>query len=76
LPDGLFSNQKYLFDKIWMALELKMLLHIFNDLLEYFTAIWYKLQPFGIVYIYSKIDGWRTNIIFVLAAWHSGHRIT
>jgi hypothetical protein len=35
--------------KILRALEWKMLVCIFYDLMEYFTAIWYNLRQFGIV---------------------------
>jgi hypothetical protein len=46
LPDGLFSDQKSQFLQILEGLG--MLVFCF-DHLEYFTAIWYNLWPFGIV---------------------------
>jgi hypothetical protein len=45
LPDGLFSNQ---ISQFWRAVEWKTF-GIFYDNLEYYTAIWYKLWPLGIV---------------------------
>jgi hypothetical protein len=50
LPDGLFSNQKI---QIWVTLDG---LRMENDgilygHLEYFTAIWYILWPFGNVVV-------------------------
>jgi hypothetical protein len=49
LPDGLFSNQKSQFGQILGALR-KENVGIFYDHLEYFTAIWNILLPFGIIY--------------------------
>jgi hypothetical protein len=34
--------------KFWRALEWKMLVYICYDHLEYFTAFWFILWPFGI----------------------------
>jgi hypothetical protein len=48
LPDGLFSNQKSEFGYILVGLGMEKV-GIFYDYLEYFTAIWYILWPFGIV---------------------------
>jgi hypothetical protein len=47
LPDGLFSNQK---SQFWLNLEgLRMgNVVILYHQLEYFTAIWYNLWPFGV----------------------------
>jgi hypothetical protein len=49
LPDGLFSNQESRFGSILEGLEMENV-GIFYDRLEYFTAIWYNLWPFGIAY--------------------------
>jgi hypothetical protein len=43
-----FQTENPKFGSIWRALEWKNVF-IFHDSLEYFTAIWYKLWPFGIV---------------------------
>jgi hypothetical protein len=48
LPDGLFSNQKSRFGQVLDGLRLENV-DIFYGHLEHFTAIWYNLQPFGIV---------------------------
>jgi hypothetical protein len=48
LPDGSFSNQKFKFGYILEGLGIKNVV-IFLDHLEYFTATWYNLWPFGIV---------------------------
>jgi hypothetical protein len=48
LPDGLLSNQKSQFWKNFGSLGIENVVIIY-DLLEYFTTIWYNLQPFGIV---------------------------
>jgi hypothetical protein len=48
LPDGLFSNQKSHFGLILEGLRMENVV-IFYDHLEYFTAIWYNVWPFGIV---------------------------
>jgi hypothetical protein len=48
LPDDLFSNQKK-FGQILEYLGMEDV-GIFYDHLEYFTAIWYILRPFGIFY--------------------------
>jgi hypothetical protein len=48
LPNGLFSNQKSLFWKKLDGIGIENVV-IFNYLWEFFTAIWYYLQPFGIV---------------------------
>jgi hypothetical protein len=47
LPDGLFSNQKYHYEKILECLAMANL-GIFYDLFVYFTAIGNNLRPFGI----------------------------
>jgi hypothetical protein len=47
LPDGLFSNQKSRFGKNFEGLGMENV-GMFYDHLEYFTAIWYNLGPFGI----------------------------
>jgi cellulose synthase/poly-beta-1,6-N-acetylglucosamine synthase-like glycosyltransferase len=49
LPDGLFSYQESQFEKILEGLGIENVC-IFNNFLEYFTAIWYILRPFGIFY--------------------------
>jgi hypothetical protein len=46
LPDGLFSHQKSQFESILEDLRMKNVC-IFYDHLEYFTATWYNLWPFG-----------------------------
>jgi hypothetical protein len=43
-----FQTQNANFGKIWRALEWKILLYFYAHL-EYFTAIWFNLWPFGIV---------------------------
>jgi hypothetical protein len=48
LPDGLFSNQKSRLGKNLEGLGIENVV-TFYDHLEYFTAIWHNLQPFGIV---------------------------
>jgi hypothetical protein len=48
LPDGIFSNQKYQFG-ILQCLGMENV-GIFYDHFKYFTAIWYTLWPFGIVF--------------------------
>jgi hypothetical protein len=48
LPDGLFTNQKSQFGQILKGLGMENV-SIFYEQLEYFTAIWYNLWPFGIV---------------------------
>jgi hypothetical protein len=45
LPDGTFSDQKYLFCLFWKALERKMLVYIFYGHLEYFTNILLYFTP-------------------------------
>jgi hypothetical protein len=47
LPDGLFSNQKFRFWSNLESLGIENVV-IFCDHMEYFTAIWYTLQPFDI----------------------------
>jgi hypothetical protein len=46
LPDGIFSNQKYQFGKLFEGFEMENV-SIFFAYLEYITAIWYMLLPFG-----------------------------
>jgi hypothetical protein len=46
MPDGLFSYQKYQFGYILEGLCMESA-GIFYDHLEYFTAIWCILWPFG-----------------------------
>jgi hypothetical protein len=46
LPDGLFSNQKSRLGKNLEGLGIENVV-TFYDHLEYFTAIWHNLQPFG-----------------------------
>jgi hypothetical protein len=48
LPDGLFSNQKSQFGKNFEGNGIENVV-TFYDHLEYFTVIWYNLQPFVIV---------------------------
>jgi hypothetical protein len=49
-----FQTENPNLGKFWRALEWKMLIHIIYVHLEYFTAIWYILWPFGnAVVIYS-----------------------
>jgi hypothetical protein len=48
LPDGLFSYQKSKFGNILEGLGMEKI-GVFYDHLEYFTAIWYNLLPFGII---------------------------
>jgi hypothetical protein len=43
-----FETKNHNFGKIRRALEWKLLLPILYDRLEYFTAVWYNLWPFGI----------------------------
>jgi hypothetical protein len=43
-----FQTKNLNLGKFWRALEWKIL-HIFYDRLEYFTAVWYNVWPFGIV---------------------------
>jgi hypothetical protein len=47
LPDGLFSNQKFLFGKIWGGLAIENL-GMRYDHLVYFTAMGNILWPFGL----------------------------
>jgi hypothetical protein len=49
LPDGLFQTKNTNFGKIWRVEEYVENVVIFYDHLEYFTTIWYNLQPFDIV---------------------------
>jgi hypothetical protein len=44
-----FQSKNPNLGQFWRALEWKMLVYLFNDHLEYFTAIWYNLRPFGII---------------------------
>jgi hypothetical protein len=46
LPDGVFSKQKSKFGSILEGLRMENI-GIFYVHLEYFTAIWYNLWPFG-----------------------------
>jgi hypothetical protein len=46
LPNGFFSNQTSKYNLEDSGVENDV---IFYDHLEYFTAIWYNLHPFGIV---------------------------
>jgi hypothetical protein len=48
LPDGVFSNQKSQFWENLDGLGMENVV-IFNGHLEYFTAFWFNLWPFGIV---------------------------
>jgi hypothetical protein len=48
LPDGLFSNQKSKFGSILEGIRKKNV-YRFCDHLEYFTALWYNIWPFGLV---------------------------
>jgi hypothetical protein len=50
LPDGLFSNQKSQFDYILEGFRMENAV-IFYGHLEYSTAIWYILWPFGNVVV-------------------------
>jgi hypothetical protein len=43
-----FENKNINFGKNWEGLEVENVV-IFYDHLEYFTAIWYNVLPFGIV---------------------------
>jgi hypothetical protein len=52
LPDGLFSYQKSLFGYVLEGLGMENI-GIFNDHFEYFTAIRYIVQPFGMVSVHS-----------------------
>jgi hypothetical protein len=45
-----FQTQNPNLGKFWRALERKMLVYLFYDHSEYFTALWYNLWPFGIIY--------------------------
>jgi hypothetical protein len=47
MPDGIYSYQKSKFGHILERLGLKNV-GIFHRHLEYFTAIWYILLPFGV----------------------------
>jgi hypothetical protein len=47
LPDGIFPNQKSQFGLILQALAMEDV-GIFYGNLDYFTAIWSILRPFGI----------------------------
>jgi hypothetical protein len=49
LPDDFFSNQKSQFEQILEGLRRENV-EIFYGHLEYFTAIWNILRPFGIFY--------------------------
>jgi hypothetical protein len=55
LPDGIFSNQKSKFGKIWECLEMKDVGKFYVLLGYVFTAIWYSLWPFGIFYCHFGI---------------------
>jgi hypothetical protein len=45
-----FQTKNSKLGKICRALEWKMLIHIFNDHLEYYSVIWDNLWSFGIVW--------------------------
>jgi hypothetical protein len=50
LPDGIFSNQKNPdLGKFWRVLQWKIWVCILHGHLEYYTAFWNILWPFGIV---------------------------
>jgi hypothetical protein len=46
LPDGVFSNQKYRFGKIFEGIGVEKV-DMFYGHLDYIMAIWYILWPFG-----------------------------
>jgi hypothetical protein len=43
-----FQTRNPNLDKFWRALEITLLVYVFHDHVEYFTAICYNLWPFGI----------------------------
>jgi hypothetical protein len=45
----MFYFQKFQFGTFWRAMEWKMLVYVFYDHLEYFTATWCILWQFGTV---------------------------
>jgi hypothetical protein len=68
LPDGLFSNQKSQFGKMLEDLGMENVCK-FYDHLEYFTAIWYKLWPFGLVrgHLLYVVCG---HLVYFFPIWH------
>jgi hypothetical protein len=52
LPDGLFSNPRSHFWENLEGLGMENVVIFYNHL-EYFTAIWYNLWPFGIGSLWS-----------------------
>jgi hypothetical protein len=47
VPDGIFSNQKFLVGLIWEGLAMEDVVYYTYGHLVYFKAIWYILWSFG-----------------------------
>jgi hypothetical protein len=73
LPDGIFSNQKYQLEYVLEGLGVKILLYMYvcNGHLEYLTAVWNILSPFGTFWGYLTyfLSFWYVAPIKIWQTW-------